>query len=319
MLITKIEEVKRFFPHNTFSDIDKLKSYMENAEEVYLIKILGFPLYGKLQAYYVNRHPEQTLYEQLLNYVQRPIVQFGIYEALPALNVTINQSGGLTATDNQNNVVASKDRYTALLDSTHRQAWDSVDFLLGWLERNSKDLTDSNGEELWKQSEWFWQQTGLLIFTASEFENAGVYIEGKRRKFIQLLPSMRLMERNYIRPAIGNKQTDAIIKRKMDNALTEADKEVLPLLQSALALYTKAHDPELNRPEGTHGYNSKESVTTAISQLNMAKRIMSENKEDYPDYPPNKKPDNQVEYVKTEPGDPFFMLTAFSANDKKSP
>lgn len=192
MLVKSIDEIKQYFPHTTLDRFDRLESFIANAEETKLVKVVGFPLYEKLCELYdkSGANIENEDYARLLKNVQRPIVQFGMFEAFPLLNVTINSSGGMTVTTNDNVVAASKDRYNALSEATLRQAWESIDYLLEFLERNSGKFLDSENKELWKQSEWYWQQTGLLIFTATEFENAGVYLENKRRKFIQLYISV---------------------------------------------------------------------------------------------------------------------------------
>jgi len=321
MLVKSISEIKSLFPNNTYKEFDKFEAYIRSAERTFLVPVLGIPLHDKLSELYDDEGLNITdkHYRKLLELVQIPIIQFATHKALPYLNVVFNEAGGLTVTTNNNTVAASKDRTDKVLDSTLTDAWDAVDYLLEYLERNSKQFVSDDGQELWKQSEWYWQQTGLLIFTASEFENAGVYIEKKRRKFIQLLPSLRLMERSYVRPAIGERQTDEIIRRKMNGGLSDADLEVLPLLQSALALYTKAYDPELNRPEDTHGYNSQGAAKMAAENLIRAMRKMKGNAEDYPFFPGNEPDRKPQEYARTDSNDPFFLLSGFTTNDKRIP
>lgn len=321
MLVTTIDEIRELFPNNTYKDFDKFKSFVRSAERTFLIPVLGIPLHTKLESLYKSEglNIEDEHYRKLLELVQIPIVQFGTHKALPYMNVVFNEAGGLTVTTNTNTVAASKDRSDKVMETTLTDAWDAVDYLLEYLERNSKHFTDDDNKELWKQSEWYWQQTGSLIFTANEFENAGVYIGKRRRKFIQLLPSMRLMERSYIRPAIGDRQTDALIRRKMDGALTAADLEVLPCLQSALALYTKAYDPELNKPEDAHGYNSLGAVKMAAENLSRAMRMMKGNAEDYPLFPGNEPGKTKGEYAQTDSDAPFFLLSGFTTNDKRTP
>jgi len=321
MLVKTIDEIRALFPNNTYKDFDKFKAYIRSAERTFLVPVLGDPLYNKLVELYESEglNMEDNHYRELLELVQIPIIQFATHKALPYLNVVFNEAGGLTVTTNNNTVAASKDRTDKVLDTTLTDAWDAIDYLLEYLERNSGHFLDDQGGELWKESRWYWQQTGLLIFTAGEFESAGVYLEKRRRKFIQLLPSMRLIERSYIRPAIGEKQTDEIIRRKMSDQLTDADREVLPLLQSALALYTKAYDPELNKPEDTHGYNSLGATKMAAENLMRAMRTMKGNREDYPFFPGNEPDRVKTEYATTDSDSPFFLLSGFTTNDKKTP
>ena len=253
MIVTKIEEIQKHYPSNTIRDFNKLASFMNMAQRVYLLPVLGMPLMGHLEAFY--EAPSEDKYTAtLLELVQYPTVQFGMYHAFPALNVVINESGGMTTANTQNSVVASKDRTDKLSESTLTQAWDAVDYLLQWLESNSTHFSGEDGQELWPKSSWYTLQTGHLIFTAGEFQESGIFINNSRRRFIEMLPAMTRMERTYIRSALSNPFVDALIDRKRTVQLTDQDKEVLPLLQTALVLYTAATDKEFNSPDGKRGF-----------------------------------------------------------------
>lgn len=289
MLITSIEEVWEWYPNNTFQSYDKLKRYFEMAERVNLVPVLGTPLYQYLNKTYKDLRTEgadpiSEKDKRLLELSQIVIVFFGTLAALPFLNVVINEIGGLTVTENSNTKVASKDRSDKLEEGVKRQAWDSIEQLLLFLESNSKCFLGEDDKELWKQSEYYWQQTGCLIFTVREFEESGVYINGSRQKFKQLYPGMKVIQRTRLRSAIGDNIINPLIERKMNNDLLDTDKELLEYLQTALALYTIATDEELSRPDSIHGYKPHDASVLADQQLEMAKRMLIREKDAYPDF-----------------------------------
>ncbi|MDR1341550.1 MAG: hypothetical protein LBK58_16100 [Prevotellaceae bacterium] len=289
MIVTATEEIRSFFPNTTFKDFTKFKAFMDSATLSNLLPVLGTPLFDELSNKYKDRNstPLSPDYERLLSFSQRTVVLFGIWEALPSLNVTINESGGLTVTDNQNTVPASRDRFLSLLEATKRQAYDAVDFLLEYLENNSVKFMDASNEQLWKKSEFYFEQTGLLIFTAIEMEQAGVHLENKRRQFIEIRPMLRTVQNMYIAPPIGEETVTSLIKRKMDNLLTAADKKVLPLLQTALAFYTASHD-KTKTAGNTHGMDSLEYAQWGSQHLEKAMQLMRGDVANYPDFPANR-------------------------------
>lgn len=289
MLITTIEEVWEWYPNNTFQSYDKLKKYFEMAERVNLVPVLGTPLYKYIDKVYQDSLKEgaQPIGEtdrRLLDLSQTVIVFFGTLAALPFLNVVINEMGGLTVTENTNTKVASKDRSDKLEEGVKRQAWDAIEQLLLFLESESKSFVDEEKKELWKRSEYYWQQTGCLIFTVREFEESGVDINGSRQKFKQLYPAMKVIQRTRIRSAVGDKIVKQLIDRKMNEKLSETDKDLLEYLQTALALYTISTDEELSRPDNIHGYKPYDASVLADQQLEMAKKLLRQNPDEYPDF-----------------------------------
>lgn len=306
MLIKDTEEVNKWFPNSTFPDgtPPRILSYLMAAERTFLVPVLGTPLYVFLQQEYDSpAEDKNALVMELLELSQAVVVLFGIYGALPALNVTINKMGGLTVATNSNTTVASKDRTDKLIESTYVHANQALEQLLLFMEKNSSAFKDAEGAELWKQSEYYWQKTGCLIFTAAEFNNI-VYIDNSRIKFNRLYPSIRLMERTKLRPAFGRDVITRMIEKKMNRQLTDTDRELLEHMQTALALLTVSQDEELSRPGSIRGYKTEQATLIAESEIEMAKNILRKHPVMYPDYYEN------------APG--FQATPLFKNDDKKS-
>lgn len=310
MLVTNTSEINQWFPNTSFMDdeVPNIQPYLNAAERTHLLPILGRKLYLFLlseyatDGKYTNEHTPD-----LLEHSQAVVILFGIYGALPALNVTINTSGGLTVGSSSNMTPASKDRSDKLIEATFTHANDAVEQLLLYLEDNSVHFIDESGNELWKQSESYWNKTGCLIFTAHEF-NEIVNIDNSRILFNRIYPAMRLMERTKLRPAFGTVIIKQLIDRKMKKQLTETDKELLEHMQTALALLTVPQSEELSKPDSTHGYKPDECKMLAENEIALSKSILRAHPSDYPDYYENTPGHDPVERWKNDSSKPVFVM-----------
>lgn len=312
MLVTNSKEVNNWLPNSTFLDdgIPSIMPYLEAAERSYLIPVLGYPLYNYLQQEYDregNYENEHT--KDLLAICQSVITLFGLYGASPALNITVNSSGNFTVTTNSNTVAASKDRTEKFIESTYTHANEAVEQLLLYLEANSQYFVQEGeaGEELWKQSDSYWQKTGCLIFTATEFNNI-VFINNSRIMFNRIYPSIRLMERIKLRPAFGQELIKSLIERKMNNKLAGHDEELLEHMQTALALLTVSQSEELSKPDSIHGYKPHDCDRMAESEINEAKNILRNNPDSYPEYIENRPDYEPVPRFKNSSNNSIFVM-----------
>ena len=310
MLVTNTSEINQWFPNTSFVEdgSPNIQPYLNAAERTHLLPILGQPLYQFLlseyetDGKYTNEHTPD-----LLERSQAVVILFGIYGAIPALNVTINTSGGLTVGSSSNMTPASKDRSDKLIEATFTHANDAVEQLLLYLEDNSVHFTDEFGNEFWKKSESYWHKTGCLIFTAREF-NEIVNIDNSRILFNRIYPAMRLMERTKLRPAFGTLVIAQLITRKMEKKLTDTDKELLEHMQTALALLTVPQSEELSKPDSIHGYKPDECKMLAEDEIALAKSILRANPSIYPDYYENTPGHDPAERWKNDSSKPVFVI-----------
>lgn len=312
MLVTNTKEVNKWFPNTTFleEEVPSIQPYLDAAEQRMLIPILGHPLYDYLVEAY-KAAPDDKIEDKttksLLDHAQAIVILFGIHGAIPALNVTLNTSGNLTVTTGTNVVAASKDRSDKLIESTYTHAYDAVEQLLLFLEANSIHFLDSDGKELWKQSERYWQKTGCLIFTATDFNDI-VYIDNSRITFNRIYPSIRLMERIKLVPAFGQELIRTLIERRMSNTLSELDAELAMHMKTALALLTVSQNEELSKPDSIHGYKPVECNHMAECEINAAKSILRANPELYPEYIGNKTGFEPTPRFKNSSNNSIFVL-----------
>lgn len=306
MIVNSIPEFEKYFPNSTYKNFEKLATFLQQSEEKYLVHVLGNPLYKEL----LNKQKEVTdepVWLRLIDLSQAIVCYFAIHDNLHILNVTLNQFGSLSVTQNDRTTAASKERTDKLEESLRIKAWDYVEQIILFLEQNSKSMTDAEGKELWAQSEWYKQLTGSLIFTAAEFNDI-IYINNSRVKFRQLYPAIKKVERLKLYPIFGKQLINNLISRKMKKELTETDESVLSSLQTALALLVIPEDEELSKPDSIHGYKPFEANFAAQQEIIIARKLIEANPDAYPEYPGNQAGHEKVEPFRNSDDNSIFFL-----------
>lgn len=243
MLVTTIEEVQKYVPANVTSEFRQVESFVAAAERTYIYPVLGRKLYNKLVEQYETTFPEPLTdeWQELLDLVQYPLINFTVYKALPKNNVTI-MTGGAAVVSNQNMEVASQKRVDELRASLFEDAHEGIDQLLIFLEEDALSAHPQFAAD-WKDSKYYYHVQGSLINTAHVF-NEYVNIDGSRARFVQLKPDIAFSEKVYIRPEIGNELVNYLIDN--DGKLDEPHTLLQNQLRNALAYYAADRDRELH-------------------------------------------------------------------------
>ena len=90
MLVKSMKEINAWFVNSTFLDDEApaIRPYLEAAEQMHLIPILGTPLYKFVQNEYDKVESTDKDFAELFRFVQPVVILFGMYGAIPALNIT---------------------------------------------------------------------------------------------------------------------------------------------------------------------------------------------------------------------------------------
>lgn len=203
MLVNTIEEVQQYIPSNVTSQFSQIKSFVTASERKYIIPVLGRKLFKKLTEKYESSHPDPLTgeWQELLDMVQYPLINFAVYKSLPKNNVTI-MVGGATVIANDHLQVASQSRVDCLSASLWEDAHEGIDQLLIFLEEDALS-DDPQFADDWQESKYYYQVQGSLINTAFVF-NEYVNINGSRARFVELKPDISFCEKNIHPP--GNRQ-----------------------------------------------------------------------------------------------------------------
>lgn len=239
MLVSNINEIRRFMPGNVISDFKMIESFVLNTEREFIIPVLGRDLSKELQDQY-NKKTLDEQWGELLERVQYPLVNYACHKSLPKNNVTM-MNGGAGVIVSGNMEVASQKRIEDLGRSLYEDAQGGIDLLLLFLEEDA--LTEKPiFAELWKKSKFYYQVQGSLINTAMVF-NDYVNINGSRAKFVDLKSHITYCEKIYIRPEMSSELVDYLI----DNESKLDDNHVVlqSILRNSLAYYVADRVPEL--------------------------------------------------------------------------
>ena len=264
MIITTIEEFRKFAPSHLIDDLSPFYGAIEISEHDLLKDRIGKPLYEKLVAQYVHvldkndltpaEGIKQSVWHQLINLCQRVVAYDMLRRSAGMMSLSIN-GAGLNVVSADNYDAAGKDAIERFASAYYKEAHQAMDQLLIWLEDLEQSLSEESvGTEayeivqLWKQSKYYYRVAGLLISTAKEF-NDFVNIYENREKFIQFLPDMRYCQDFIIRDELGDDLLDDLIKINQEGAKSESHKWAIYYLKFALALLTERRSSLFTRKE----------------------------------------------------------------------
>lgn len=275
MLIKTINELRVYLPNHTMNDLETMQGFFENSEQDFLRDRLGAPLLAALQSHYDALPTDQlvpgigqwsdenprTPWHQLLQHAQRCVVYNAFERSADLYAVSVNNSGiNIVSADSYD--AASKDAMKAYKDRLWKETRMAVDRMLVFLEELAQTYLPSSETEaltdpvvgdtsptptdahqiveLWHSSRYFYLAGGLLINTATRMHDF-IDIEEIRERFIQMLPDMRFIQRNYLRTELGAALFDRLLDAYLGKhgQLTDEEMEIVLKLQELLALYTQ--------------------------------------------------------------------------------
>lgn len=235
MILSTSEELNALLPANVSTSPERLLTLMEQTERTHIVPLLGKPLYEAVcQEYEKLHHGEAedeegnlmdannlvstesdhfgfkyTPMQQLIRLLQVPLVYMTLADNTGILSVSLND-GGMNMVSSEDYGSAKKDDREAFSRDCFRNAHKGMEQVLLYLEE------DAHADEpvflkLWSQSPTFYMQYGLLVPTATKF-NQFVPIDDSRETYLSLVQRIRFVQDHKIRPELGDMLTDAIIQ-----------------------------------------------------------------------------------------------------------
>lgn len=291
-LIKTIDEVKNFLSVDISMQEKTIMPYIRPAEEQ-VIRLLGKEQYLELDEYYNfgEEGESDAALDALLPYVQRPIVNFAFHMGLSMLNVSIGENG-IAVISNQNLAPASKQRTDDLKADLEKAAYDAMEMLLEFLEKNIDDY------DSWSGSEAYAYQYSFLVTSARRFDEL-LRIERSRLTYLKWLPTMADVELLEIFPEVSKEFCDELKEEFIAGDMSEDNAVVYPLLQKAAAYLTASIEMD------------KKYENRGRAYLMEAKRIMDAAPDDYPTYRDSDAYDDTItSYAKFENSEDYnFFVT----------
>lgn len=148
--------------------------------------------------------------------------------------------GAIHISDSGVYVISTGDRKPISDAKLHKISQQLSDSGFNFIEKTMEFL-EANLDEFpeYKNSEARKETISFFITSAKEFTRF-VNIRSSRITFMALLPVMGSVEETWLTKRIGADVKAALLERRNNNALTDADKKLLPKIKRAVAFMTTA-------------------------------------------------------------------------------
>ena len=262
MLLTTRQEIEIFLPTSVQESAQSILTLAEDAEETYLLPVLGRPLFNHVnelyqevsldEDWYLPKNGEQTPPEQrLIRLCQEVVLYMTLANNAGLFSVSMNDAG-LNTPSTQGYEEADEKRIDRFVKDSFKKGHRAIDRLLLFLEEDATS-DEPKFAELWKKSKYFFRNHDTLFTTAVEFDRY-VSIDESREWFVKLLPDIRFCQDTYLCPQIGYELMEAFLAYEVGSrpeGLTAADAKVwdvsIQKLKQALALYAENRNEKLRR------------------------------------------------------------------------
>ena len=235
MILATPDELNALLPANVSTSPERLLTLMEQTERTHIVPLLGKPLYKTVCQEYELLHKGEavdaagnpmeandlvtaesdhlgysyTPIQQLIRLLQVPLVYMTLANSTGILAVSLND-GGMNLVSAEAYDAAKKDDREAFSRDCFRKAHEGMEQVLLFLEEDAHS-SQPVFLELWSQAPTFYMQYGLLVPTATKF-NQFVPIDGSRETYLSLVQRIRFVQDNKIRTELGETLTDALVQ-----------------------------------------------------------------------------------------------------------
>jgi len=228
-LIDNLSQILDAASINVGNTIGNWYPYIEEAQQTFLLPVLGTGLYGQLQdAMALDPVPPEdgTTLEnlaKLLDIVRKPLALYALWLGADEFGVSVS-SQGIQVIETQTHKTAPQYRVQNLKENWIRRANTSLDLVLKFLDEHREDYPA-----------YIFQDADLFLRSTLDFNNE-VDIRESRRVFVALKPVVRSVEKKYIRPTLSAELFDDLKSALKSNLeLSHDQKALMELVRPALA------------------------------------------------------------------------------------
>lgn len=233
-LLKNTNEIQGFLPSSVSADYDRLKPFIDVADDKYLKKLFGNAFWDEIVAQNENPEENKAELEKVIEMSKRAEIHLAYYEGFDVLNSKIDDAGfHRVEDDNTKSLFNYQERN--LKDYFKNTGYNTLDTILEYLEDNTDVFTT------WAESDACTLHRKYFINSAKEFSEF-YDIEKSRLVFINLVPFMKFVEDKEIEPLVGSAMFDKLKRLIKDGTITndtnEAYDKLLPYIQEVVAPYT---------------------------------------------------------------------------------
>lgn len=262
MLFTDRRELELFLPTSVQESAQSILTIAADAEETYLLPVLGRKLFDYVDELYKEVSLDDTWMlpqnrksvpaeHKLIRICQEVVAYMTLANNAGLYSVSFNDAG-LNTTSSQGYEEADDKRIDRFVKDAFKKGHRAIDRLLVFLEEDAC-CSEPKFLDYWKASKYFFKNRDTLFVTSMDFDHY-VSIDESREWFVKLLPDIRYCQDTYLCPQVGYELMDALVQSLSNpspEGLSDSDKKIwstaIDKLRQALALYTENRNEKLRR------------------------------------------------------------------------
>jgi hypothetical protein len=245
----KMEEIRKYVQVSSSADFNNLVPHIFNAEQTYLIPLIGQETYDLLQSLYnhcadgyvtatmgdlssTGSSSEIQHLERLLTLAQSAVIHLAYFIGYDMINSHITD-GGFKRVESDHVKSLFKYQEDSLKKYFKTAGFNALDTILQYLEVNIDYFESFKGSDQYTVSQ-------SSFIPGTEVFNRIVFISGSRLTFLRLQPHIALIEQTEIRSVMGEAAYSAL---KAEMALENPSPEkmaILPYIRNAVAFLSSA-------------------------------------------------------------------------------
>jgi hypothetical protein len=229
-LITTIAEFKKYIGIDANTHIESLQPFIDEAEQLYLVPLLGRAFYDQLVPLYSASILEDGVAldadnTALMPYIQRCLAYYAQLHAIPHLSVTFGDLG-MRQHRGEDSDGAPRWKEEKLMYNALKNGDLHADKLLEYLEANAT----VSKYAAWYASTANTINSGNIVYNTS-VASRHISINESRRIFLQLRNKIREIETRYISKLISKAQYDDLVVQLKANTVSPAYRSLLDKLE----------------------------------------------------------------------------------------
>jgi len=241
-LFTTDAELKDYLSTTTLFKLSQLQPALTRAMAKHVREAVGLAQLTALgTAYAAGTGTLSPAEAALLAAVRLPLTSFAAALLVAGGGVQLGATGPVQS-DGPNLKAASLPALATNSQALEKAGYEGIEALLELLEENRADYP------IWAASNACTIQIGQFLATAKEFDKY-VFIDGSRRRFVELQPAIRDVERLYLRPVMGEPLMAELREQLTKGTVTVLNIELLTYVRPVVANLA-IQDDELRQKSG---------------------------------------------------------------------
>jgi hypothetical protein len=253
-LITTIAEFKSYISIDANTKMATLQPFINEAEQLYIIPLLGQDFYDEYLAWYTAWYAAQQvtttagptttvpptttvaptttegspttdeLNAALLPYIQRPLCYYAQLLSIDQLAVNFGDKGTRIHMD-ENSMAAPRWAQEKLQFQALKSADTHADKLLKYMEDNASETVYAT----WFGSSANTKKSGVMVYS-TEIASRFIQINESRRVYLKLYNTIKEIEARFAKKLVGAEQYDALVTALASGDVDEAQQALLDKL-----------------------------------------------------------------------------------------